>query len=269
MTFVRSLARTWSGRWLCLIATLAATAALPGCDSATSPTRGAQPIQYVMQFYTAEGDAARYLLLVGETDSILVGSTAACPDSIFAVLRSSDPSVVALFAPTMRPWGGMPPHCMVWVPFVGKAPGSVRVSVSTLDSWKDSARVDVVATPLPVDSIRVRLWPNPPPQPSTVTAVTDAAGNVVSMTLSACINIYGYICQGSQFPLRTLAFRGGDSTVYLPGTYEVSDSSVVGSGAGMTAGGGHGLWLGARSRRTTTVTVTARNQKYSFLLTVQ
>jgi hypothetical protein len=246
-----------------------ALAGSPGCEKATSPGLPSNP--YFMRLLTAEGDASQHLLSVGDTGFAYLyeargctGDEYICSEGAYGSFRSSDTSVATL----QVGYGGHSAQ------FVGRAPSSFWVSY-VVRGWSDSMRVDVVAAPLPVDSVRARL--DPLQYAGNLLAVaTDAAGNLVSVTLRV-----GVIAR-----LRLLAFRGGDSTVYLPGTVASADTTVIvaicsapsayfflDSGPwGCRVGPSQssvGVWILGRSPGTASVTVSARSQRYSFLVTVQ
>ena len=254
-----------------------------GCERSTSPTFASNP--FWMRVLTAEGDATRHLLSVGDTgfaelSAAKPGCTCDfcfCVEDAYGAFHSSDTNVVALqYLDSTDAMGRT--RLGHSVQFLGKAPGSVQLSYSslftfTLEPWRDSVRVDVVAARLPVDSLRVRL--DPSTNTYAVAAVTDAAGNLVSVTLPV----------GSYVTVRSLAFRGGDPAVYLPGTVASSDTSVAPVApispywAGTFPWGRRVGWSSVRegqtatvlgsSSGTATVTVTARSQGYSFPVTVQ
>jgi hypothetical protein len=258
---------------------------IAGCHSSTSPTlpvRESNP--YYMAVQTAEGDATRHLLSVGDTGFARLLLQTSCPGSTiyivpcfpsdgWGVLSSSDRLVMSLMiwnydsGPTTDSVG----HA---AQLVGRTLGSVQLSYSAPafgTQWRDSVRVDVVAAPLPVDSVRVRL--GSASGTYNATPVSDAAGNLVSVTL---------VSRASALGIRALAFRGGDSTVYLLGALASSDTTVAWvSQDSLPLGYGvlpfrnrccHVFGptdVSARSPGTATVTLEARNQRYSFLVTVQ
>jgi len=268
------MTRTRSG-FLPLLVGLALVGAA-GCDTkVAAPTSGSNP--YHMTVFTPEGDATLHLLSVGDTGFAELYVDKSCvyvcwPEAAYGEFRSSDTNVVTLqYIDSTGTGAAVRGHA---VRIFGRAPGSAHVSyifASSPERWADSMRVGVVAAPLPVDSVRVRLR-----HASGGSAVTDAAGNVVSATLSA----------GAGLDFRTVAFRGGDSTVYLLGTVGSSDTAVAQASVrswflwddswrlpccrvGISPWESQNASVSAVFRGSATVTVSARNRGYSFLVTVQ
>ncbi len=253
--------------------TLALAGSLGACgDGATSPSPGNA---YLLSIFTAEGDATRNLLALGDTGlaalsrqrSCPSGTSICAPEDVYADFLTSDSSVVALqpIATTDSQGQTRDGHL---VHLIGRAPGSVQVSSSGR-----SVRVDVVATPLPLDSVRARV----DPFLCFATQVSDGSGNVRSVNVTV----------GQQCDFLTLAYRGGDSTAYLPGVVTSSDTTVAevlvdSAATGYPAGDPWvarqcwGCEVGARSHFTVlarlpgpdSVVVTARGRRHAFLVNV-
>jgi hypothetical protein len=252
-----------------------AVACLPGCDfNIGGPSRastGPYPLDgFAMRLFTPEGDTARHLLVVGDSGIATIEafgwdascSFNGCHQAVNAQFTSSDEGVVSP--------GRVDVLGFAQFGFVARRPGSVVLSTAA-QGQVITARVDVVAAALPVDSVRVRRWAQE--GDSLLAAVTDAAGNVDTLTLPrdsvpACDWCYHLTT------LRALAFRGGDSTVYLPMTFRISDSSVVGVATACrfpgqaTCDEPAQVWIIGDSPGTATVTVAARGRQYSFVVKV-
>ena len=224
-----------------------------------------------MAVYSAEGDATRHLLAVGDTGLATLtaweywsgqGCLTTCEDGADGEFASSDGSVVA---PARQAF-----HGFTQLRLLGTAPGSTVVT-ATSHGQNVYDRIDVVPSPLPVDSIRVRGAPFLPD--SSFAAVTDAAGNVDSVTLPYRASTPAAWNYASAW-LRILAFRNGDSTVYLPMTASSSDSTVV-SAIGqcrfaMASCSSLGwITIIGLAPGTETVTVSARSRQFSFVVTVR
>jgi len=256
-----------------MLVVAAVTGALTqGCESPTEPQPPVEALGLVV--VSPEGDAGRHLLTVGETGGAEVhaygtetcyeigrGDGPWCQASLKGTLTSSDPNVLL---PGQTSFDGSAD-----IPLAARAPGSVMLTV-TVQNRAAGARVDVVQTPLPVDSVRVRWWPLPDTSalgPESVLAtVNDAAGNLDTLTLAA----------GGKARLRIVAYRQGDPTVYLPFRLEYSDSTMVGD-LNMTR---IDPWdpeappileelLYGYGQGTATVKVTARGQEFGFVLVVR
>lgn len=252
---------------------LVGLAVLQACGS--EATTGANPrgvvSDLVWYVYTPEGDSTRHLLTVGDTgyaqmtamtNQGCVGGPPPCYAEVRGGVefRSSDSNVVLPVERNMGVSGG-------WVVFVGKGAGSVYIS-GRVQGFAESTLVVVPAAALPVDSVRVRERQELNLPGAVV--VRDGAGNLASVTLPA----------GYAFATRILAFRAADSTVYLPMTFTSSDSSVAWPWVNClgwlefdwmpcTNGGPGSSFVSGVGPGTTTVTVMARQQQYSFVVTVQ
>ena len=254
------VASAHSPNWHWGLATLV-TALLPvlGCGSVSEPTHPI--VELSLHVSTAEADADRYLLVVGDTGYASITAkrsagcifTDPCTASVDVEFLSSDGSVVA------------PAYQQLTTPatviFTAKAPGSVEITAAA-QGFVQSARVDVVAAPLPVDSVRIRSGLSS--FDSAIAIVHDPGGNLASLTLA----VRGYAA------LYISVFRDGPS-VRLPLTIESSDSAVawvslhcraqvVDPTCDIT-----GTWVTGLAPGTAAVTVTARNRQRSFSVTVQ
>jgi hypothetical protein len=252
-------------RWCLLVGALAAIAASTGCElSRLGGIVITQHCGYSATIFvaTAEGDAARHLLLVGDTGW---AATQVIDEHCHAwsteAIYSSDSTVLTV-APGVADGHGNT------VAIIAKAPGSAVLTVGR-GGADASARIDVVPVPLPIDSISVR-WGGRMFGDSIFTVVTDSVENLVSLTLPV---------QGKA-TLVMRAFRNRDSTAYLPVTLASSDSTVAPvyclcdwvSWHGPCGGAGGPGILGVVSGRaagTSTVTATARQYRRSFLVTVR
>jgi hypothetical protein len=263
------------GPVVCCAACLLALAALQACgrESTTATNPRSVVSDLVWYVYTPEGDATRHLLTVGDTGYVdmtamtnngCVGGSPPCYAEVpgGVVFRSSDSNVVWPIGRNMGVSGG-------WVVFVGKRAGSAYLS-GRVQGFAESTLVVVPTAPLSIDSVRVRERHDLNVPDPRVATVTDSAGNLVSITLPTRYS----------FETRILAFRAGDSTVYLPMTFTSSDSAFAwpsvncigwltfdwmpctngGPGLSSVYGVGPGI---------ATITVTARRQQYSFLVTIQ
>jgi len=255
--------RMWtrSSRQRLLVGAVAAIAASTGCElSRLGGIVITQHCGYSATIFvaTAEGDATRHLLSVGDTGW---AATQVIDDNCVAwttaPIYSSDSSVLTL-APGVADGHGNT------VAIIAKAPGSTVLTVDRggIDA---SARIEVVPAPLPIDSISVRWGGRMFGADSVLAAVTDSAGNLISLTLPV---------RGGATLVMT-GFRNGNSTVYLPVALASSDSAVASVGClcdwpsehqpcGGVIGGVSGQAAG-----TSTVTVTARQYQRSFLVTVR
>ena len=252
---------------------LLAVVGLAGCELPSTPVpRVLSDPQLGLGVFTPDGNATRYILAVGDTGYLPVDGSyncgaahgypyLRCPiDDGDIEMRISDEHV-AIFA-SARSSGIRT--------FVAKAPGTIQISAAT-SGLVSMVEVEVVAVVPPVDSIRVR--PRFASQDS-VSVVADAAGNLLAVTLSAVRQDVGVPPIYAGLSTRVVAYRGGDSTVYLPVTIESSSPAV----AGMTIF----CWFGelgcnvpkntmvkGLAPGTATVTITARNQQFPFLVTVR
>jgi hypothetical protein len=240
-------------------------------ETITSSTGEIPFYDVTMWVYTAEGDSTRHLLVVGDTGVATItafaqgpsrgclASSGVCTYGLDGTLRSSD---VGVLEPARESF-----HGFAQVAVTARAPGAVTLSATIADSVL-ATRIDVVRSPLPVDSVRVRLHRQA--GDSLLGAVLDAAGNVASLTLPVGSRDFPHFAV-----VRILAFRGGDSTVYLPTIVTSSDSDAVWvhgtcrfiNMSDCTSIGWatiSGFEVGSQ-----TVTVTARNRQYSFVVMVQ
>ncbi len=228
-----------------------------------------RPVEHVaVSVHTAEGDTTRHLLAVGDTGaavSAAFSSSAGCsPGAVCyayteVLLRSSDAAVVSII-PRQSAYLGVDT-----IRFVGARPGSTYIGAAA-EGHADSELVVVVAAPLPLDSVRVRqcCWSPSLYYNQGVTVVTDGAGFLKSAT----------VLRGATLAFQMLAYRGVDSTVYLPLTLALSDSalgSVNGMGNSFSLVRSPPTWATFYGLEpgTATLTVTARGQQYSFLVIVQ
>lgn len=237
---------------------------LPDDDRPPTP-RSYPDVQMYLSAFTPDGNATRYMLAVGDTGYVHPNASYGCGAPFgYPNLRCdiNDGEIVVRIADEqVATFLRIPDYS--GRAFVAKAPGTIQISasVSGLVSTAERVVVDVVAVVPPVDSIRVRrfAWD------TSSNVVVDAAGNLLSATLPG---------GGGSVSTRVIAFRGGDSTVYLPVTTESSDPAV----AEMTIFCSFGT-RGCHSSKHTrvkgvapgaaTVTVRGRNQQYSFLVTVR
>lgn len=247
-----------------LAGTLITAATTFTCKSPESPFANLPIAGFNLTVYTAEGDTTRHLLTVGDSGQALVeawgrrdgcytdslGITRSCGGPLPAEFTSSNGNIVSPARQSVMGFAD--------VLLRGRAVGSVLVSATLRDTTL-SRRMDVVVAPLPVDSVRVQLVPFQ--GDSILAGVTDAVGNLRSMTLPAGASYYTLIN----------IFRGHDSAVYLLLTFESSDSSIASWGAVCTSACvlRREAWVQGNARGTAQLTVTARNQRYSFLVTVR
>lgn len=192
--------------------TFASLSAL-ACDSPTMPGPPRTGASLGMVVFTPEGSATKHVLAVGDTGSVMADAgwdcgashgyvNLRCPiDAVEIVVRVSDQRVVQLTV-----GGGLYGAHRI----VAKAPGVVQISASTA-GLVHTIQVEVVAASLPLDSVRVR--PSFLSRDSALVEV-DAAGNLIALTRAASIST------------RVVAFRGGDSTVFVPVTVESSNPAV-------------------------------------------
>ncbi len=248
----------------CLTRMAPAIALLLGCEPAPTVPNGRTVVSHLeWDALTPEGDTTRHLLTVGDTGyamSTAVSNSPDCynPPPCYAEaeveFQSSDQSVVSPGRQSMGESGGI-------LPFVARGQGSAYVR-GVVQRFAESTLVVVVGARLPIDSVRVRAAP--PTSDSLVEIIADAAGNVQSITLPI----------GHSVALRILAFRGGDSTVYLPTAFASSDSAVVwvwtlcrvGWMACATPGA---AFVSPVAAGTASVTATARDRQYVLQVTAR
>jgi hypothetical protein len=214
---------------------------------------------------TNEREPGRALLVVGDTglasvnaekenDCFLNGPP--CAASVEVQLRSRPDGLIAVSQQRVTTPGQSR--------FIGIAPGSAYV-VAQHGGRADSQRVDVVAAPLPVDSIRVTAQQSPFDE--SVSATEDPSGNLVELTLP----------HPASTPLLTRVFRGTIEVIEIPWTIQSSDPAIVAANKGcrpVTIDPNCDVvsrwgWVTGLAPGNATVTVSVRNVQKSFSVVVQ
>jgi hypothetical protein len=238
-----------SVQWVTL-GLLLVTSASCGSDSG-GPTP--QIDQLSLGVSTAEWEPPRWLMVVGETGSAYVlafrDDIGTSPGRVS--FTSSSPATLAV-----RPFGDADAE------LAALAVGSAIVRASA-QGRSDTAFVDVVATPLPVDHLRVRLAPIS----SDVEATYDIEGSLATMQIPI----------GGSVALDATVERAGRQVAIIPFTLTSSDagsvrvddhcrSSTVDPQCSVFSPWG---WVSGVGVGTSTVTVTVRNVSATFLVNVQ
>lgn len=183
-------------------------------------------------------------------------------------VRSPSPSS---FAPQIqRLWPQPKKECEppAYVALVAKALGTAQVT-ATVQGLTQSRRIDVTATPLPVDSIRIRSgWSA---FDSLIGVVHDSTGQLVELTLP----MLGYAV------LETRIFRGDQWVTIMTPSWTMTSSdptvawvdrhcraAIVDPQCELAVAWENG-WVTGLAPGTASVTVTARNIQRSFGVTVQ
>jgi hypothetical protein len=202
---------------------------------------------------TGEIEAARQLMLVGETGSahVIAFRTSIGADPGTVSFTSSNPAVVSVQATGS-----------VDAALGAVAPGSVQITARAR-GLTDQIRVDVVESPLPVDPIQVRLAPIS----SDVEATYDAQGSLVSVTLAP----------GQSAALDLTVRRDGARVTRIPFSLVSSQPATVRTDEhcrppeldpNCDVFGSWG-WITGQQTGQGEVTVTVRNQTASFLVGVE
>ena len=147
---------------------------------------------------------------------------------------------------------------------IGLAPGTVYI-VASAQSFADSQRIDVVASPLPVDSIQVRLQNSPFDE--SLASTVDESGSVLTVTLP----------HPGSIPLDLHIFRGTTFVTQIPWSIESTDTGVAFVSTGCRPPSidpqcdvvSHWGWITGLAAGSATVTVTVRNVQRSVMVTVQ
>jgi hypothetical protein len=238
-----------SVQWVTL-GLLLVTSASCGSDSG-GPTD--QIDQLYLAVSTAEWEPPRWLMVVGETGSAHVyafrDDIGTSPGRVS--FNSSSPAALAV-----RPSGDVDAE------LAALAVGSAIVRASA-QGRSDTALVEVVATPLPVDRIRVRLAPIS----SDVEATYDNDGSLANTQIPV----------GGSVALDVAVERAGRQVDIIPFTLTSSDagsvrvddhcrSSSVDPQCSVFSRWG---WVSGVGSGTSTVTVTVRNISATFLVNVQ
>jgi hypothetical protein len=213
---------------------------------------------------TEEHESGRWLLTVGDTGLVNVGAEqtsdcffdSPCAASVQAQLRSRPGGLLSLSEATVTTPGQ--------ARFVGVAPGTAYV-VASAQSFADSQRVDVVTTPLPVDSIQVRIQSSS--YDESLESSVDGSGSLVAVTLP----------HPGSIPLDIQVFRGSSIVTQIPWSLESSASDVAAANKGcrprsidpqcdVVSSWG---WITGLATGSATVIVAVRNAQKSISVTVQ
>lgn len=247
-----------------------AAALLAGCGFSFMPDSYGTLSELDFELSTSEWEPGRNLLVVGESGSVQVAARThnpspgqcsdvmECPLSVDVEIRSTDPAVVAPVQQRVR--------TPARVAIVAHAPGTAVVSAAVAGVSRER-RVDVVAAPLPVDS--VRIWALEGGDPSDPPIATDYAGTgqLVHVTLP----VMGYAA------LFIKTWRN-QVEVYMPWTAATSSDSavawlswmcrapVVDPNCQRRFGGG---WVTGLAPGDATGTITVHNLQTSFAVTVK
>jgi hypothetical protein len=224
-----------------------------GCsgDGASDPTPDIDEL--FLSVATNEAEESRHLMVVGEVGSANViafrHSVGADPGQV--VFTSSNPAVAAVSATSF-----------VDAELEARTPGSIQI-IATAQGLSDQVRVDVVATPPPVDRIQASLAPIS----SDVEATYDIEGNLVSITLTA----------GESAALDLMVLRNGARVTRIPFILTSSQPSTVRTDQHCRPPEldpqcdvfGNWGWVTGLLAGQSEVTVTVRNQVTTFMVNIE
>ena len=173
---------------------------LAACGSSGEPS-GSNVSGVSLELHTAEWEAERHLMVVGENASAEIvtvtdqgcSSGATCFIAADVEVRSSDPGILMPAQQTVR--------TPATVGLVAHAPGTVTVT-ATVNGLTQSRRVDVTAAPLPLDALQLALvteWNDLPVQ-------YDASNSVTSVEIP----------DGQYAAFESRAFRNGTEVFGVP-----------------------------------------------------
>jgi hypothetical protein len=192
--------------------------------------------------------------LNAETNDCVFNSV--CPASVEAQLRSRPNGLIELTSQTVTTPGT--------ALLVGVAPGTAYVAASA-QNFSDSLRVDVVSSPLPIDSFQVRIQNSPFDE--SLGSTEDGAGSLLSVTLP----------HPGSIPLDIRIYRGTSTVSQIPWSIESTDPSVAPASTGCRPPTidpqcdvvSHWGWITGLAPGTATVTVIVRNVQRSVSVMVQ
>jgi hypothetical protein len=237
-------------------------ALIAACDTGVTAASLSSLSALSLQISTADRDATGNILVVGDrARAEVTGQTIDCGFS-----QGPCPAIGAYVGMTQN--GGVVriPNKSLRTPgsaiLVGTSPGTAIIAATT-DGLASSDSLRVVAAPLPVDSLWVR--PNGSDFDSVSEIQRDTEGNIQSLTLPV---------NGSVL-LTLIAFRYNEAMT-LPMAFSQTNASIAWASFGCrapvvdpTCAVAGSSWITGLAPSITTVTVIARNQLRSFLVTVE